>query len=202
MLNVEVEMANLSSTESLDFRGWSADSSAAADSRVVLVDDAGRPLQPASSPSTRDRSGTMARRLRPAERHIEQLVFVLPERESAYYRLALPYAAIGHSGYLGFEIPRQMIKDQPPEPDDVAAAPAASQPEPAAAEPSLPRTDEPETIDQLREAIKESVGDPDAEAASPPPGRLQRETTQPETVSDLRRAIESDAQDDEEPSDP
>ena len=126
----------------------------------------------------------------------EQLSFLLPARDSKQFRLALPYAALGQTGYLGFELPKQMIKDGPPG----AEEPAPKEPAKVASETLLPATGaikpepgEPETIGDLRTEIEQS-GDGKMESMTDPPEPAAEEPTpkEPEKIPDIRKLIEEE----------
>ena len=120
----------------------------------------------------------------------------MPDGDSKQFRLALPYAALGQTGYLGFELPRQMIKDQPPG----AEEPAPKEPAKVAPETLLPAAGaikpepgEPETIGDLRTEIEQS-GDSKMEPMneSPEPAAEEPTPKEPEKIPDIRKLIEEE----------
>jgi hypothetical protein len=167
----------------------------------MMVDDAGTllravPLRPASG------RRAARRRIHPEESATEQLSFVFPDGESKYFRLALPYAALGQTGYLGFELPRQMIQEGDPDAKEkVRPEPAETEPEtvlPAGAT-VKPRPGEPETIGDLRSEIEPS-GDATTDAMKEPPKPAPDEPAmpaeepqkEPEKIPDIRKLIEEE----------
>jgi len=196
ILHVEVEIGNLLKEESLEFTGWRPDDQPQPEMRAAMEDDARTVLAPASSPAGRRAA---RRRIAPGQSEREQLSFVLPNRDAKKLRLALPYAAVGRTGCLGFELPSQMIQDQPPGAEPPAArksgqAPAASAP-PAATEPGS-AGGEPETIGPMREDIERSEP-ADAgmnEPAEPAAGESPQQEREPEQIPDIRKLIEQDEQ--------
>jgi len=200
-LTVEVNVTNASSSGSLDFRGWTAARDKISKDTVVLVDDKGDPLTLASVASRAGGPRRSSRRLGPGESVTELLVFDKPSSDYQHLRLALPYAAIGRTGYIGFEIPRVMVMDRPPEaekPQPVARQPAIAEPIPVAGDQEFDMTGAPsqsgqsETIDALREAIRGDMTEdgqsaPDAMSGSPPsstPGKPDG------PIDGLRRAVD------------
>jgi len=192
-LTVEVNVTNSSSSESLDFQGWTAAWGGSGKNAVVLVDDKGDPLALAST-ATRAGGGRLtARRLRPGESATELLVFEKPGSDYEHLRLVLPYAAIGRTGHIGFEIPGVMVKDRPPEaeePDAIVLQPAEGRKLDMTDAPS--QSGEPESIEALRESIGGGISDDgqstlDANFGMPPsdtPGKPDGPT------GGLRRAVE------------
>ncbi len=170
-VTVELTLTNGSSSESLDFRGWSLAEGAKMDDAVVLADDKDNRLSASSAPGRSVRPGSASRRLKPKESVKDQLIFEAPTGEYEQLRLRLPYAAIGRTGYMGFEIPAVMIQDRPPGEEEPVAADAkpdimepdtddaAPKPEIAIKPPAPPKSDDPFSIDVLRNSIEESMSD-------------------------------------------
>jgi hypothetical protein len=113
VLNVEIEITNISPKGPLDFSGWRPGGQPEAKLRAVMADDKETLLKAAPPGATASRPKT-PRRIAPGESETEQLSFLLPNRDSKQYRLALPLAALGQTGYLGFELPGEMIEDRSP----------------------------------------------------------------------------------------
>ena len=164
-VHVEVRITNLSPDRPLEFSGWRADVQKQTELQAVLVDDQQTPL-PALTPRAAVRRPAARRSIAAGQSELEALSFRLPQREFKYLRLALPYAALGQPGYVGFELPIEMIQASPSGKEEVAA------PKPA----GIP----PET--------KPSPADPDADSAA----AAMREE-EPETIPDIRAVIEGDA---------
>jgi hypothetical protein len=172
VLNVEIQITNLSPDKPLEFSSWRPDVQPRAELRAVMVDDEDT-LLPASPPRTAARRPAAVRRIAPGQSETEQLSFLVPERESKQFRLALPYAALGQVGYLGFELPVQMIRGRPPGEEQVATEePPTITPEtllPAAGD--APEMEE-EEIEQEREEaipdIRKLIEDEERPAMEPP----------------------------------
>ena len=113
VLNVEIEITNISPKDPLDFSGWRPGEQPQAKLRAVMADDKDTLLKAAPQRAAASRRAAR-RRIAPGESETEQLSFLLPNRDSKQYRLALPLAALGQTGYLGFELPGEMIEDRPP----------------------------------------------------------------------------------------
>jgi hypothetical protein len=200
ILNVEIEITNLSPDDPLDFSGWRPEVQPQADLRAVMADDAQTLLAAAPSRVAANRRAA-SRRIAPNQSETEQLRFLVSNRDSKQFRLILPWAALGQTGNLGFELPSQMIKDRPPGVEE----PAAKRPGKVASQTSEPS--EPEPIGDLRTEIEQSEGgkvelmdkpaEPAAEEAAP------KET---EGTPDLRKQIEEEdpqmeSTNEEQPSD-
>lgn len=214
VLNVEVQITNRSRDEPLEFSGWRPDNQPQAESRACLYDEAGVALRTAPERKTPASPASVRRAARrwinPGESTTEQLAFVFPGNESKLFRLALPYAAIGQTGYLGFELPRQMIKQGTPDAKK-AAEPKTAQPaaepasEPAsetllpAGEMVKPKPGEPETIRDLKSEIERS-GEAKTEAMKETPEPAAEEQPkpekepEPEKKPDLRKFIDEEDQ--------
>lgn len=201
-LTVEVTLTNGSTSESLDFRGWTLAAGDTIDDAVVLADDKDRRLSPSSTSGQAVKPRSAARRLKPKESAKDQLVFESPTGEYKQLRLYLPYAAIGRTGHIGFEIPRVMIKDSPPGSEE----PVATVPGPAVAKPVTiapvpkpeivtkpPKPDDPFSMDVLRDSIKESMADgeePNSESDPTAPGTPE----QPKPIDGSGPTLEGDNQ--------
>lgn len=146
VLNVEVKITNRSGEEPLEFSSWRSDSQPLSESQATMIDDADTTLPAAPARPAAGRRAAR-RRIAPGESVTEQLSFVFPERDSKLFRLVLPYAALGQTGYLGFEVPRQMIKEGEL---DTQEATAARPPEP-----------QPETLTPVKEAVQAKPGEPE-----------------------------------------
>ena len=199
-LTVEMTVTNLSSKEPLDYRSWSAAGQSAVDTAVFLVDDKGKRLTASSSPRRPEGAVPTSRRLKSQESVTELLVFEAPAAEYEFLRLRLPYAAIGRPGHMGFEIPRVMVKDRPPDSEEPVAempAPVVTKPapDPTVAKPAvvdqMPPSGEQFTIDQLQESIKESLSD--GEETKPKPSAPPSKTSgQPKPFDGPRLKVERD----------
>ncbi|HPM82721.1 MAG TPA: DUF4339 domain-containing protein [Candidatus Anammoximicrobium sp.] len=201
VLNVEVQISNRSDEEPLEFTGWRPDNQPQPDSQATMFDDAGAALQAATARPAAGRRAAR-RHVAPGESVTEQLSFVFPERDSKQFRLALPYAALGQTGYLGFELPRQMIKKGETDARETAEAKAA---EPQS-ETLLPigeaaesKPGEPETIGDLRseiergrEATNEATDEPMKPAADEPPAPVTDPQPEPEKTPDIRKLLEEE----------
>ena len=191
ILHVEIEITNLAREAPLEFSGWRPDTQPQAEFRAVMEDDSQTVLSaaPARAASQR-RSAT--RRIPPGQSEREQVSFVLPDRDSKKFRLALPYAALGQTGCLGFELPSQMIKDQPPGAKEPARKSPQSAPEtPPAAGSDRPDDDESESTGPQRaenESGVDSRDDTMPDAAEP----AAEEPPSQEPIPDIRKLIEED----------
>jgi hypothetical protein len=195
ILNVEIEITNLSPDDSLTFAGWQPDVQSQKELRAVMADDAQTLLAAAPSRAAAKRRAA-SRRIGPGQSEKEHLSFLLPARDSKQFRLALPYAALGQTGYLGFELPKQMIKDGPPgteEPQPKEAAKVASETLLPATGAIKPEPSEPETIGDLRTEIEQS-GDSKMESMDEPAESTAEEPTpkEPEEIPDIRKLIEEE----------
>lgn len=158
VLNVEIQITNRSADEPLEFSGWRPDDQPQVESQAAMVDDAGAALRAAAARPAAGR-GAARRWIAPGESTTEQLSFVFPDNNAKHFRLALPYAALGQTGYLGFELPRQMIKTEAmKEP----AEPAADEP------PKEEKEPEPEKKPDLRKSIEQEDQKPVTEGQEPP----------------------------------
>ncbi len=195
ILNVEIQISNLSPDDPLDFSGWRPELQPQKDLHAVMADDAQTVLAAAPSRAAAKRR-VARRRIAPGQSETEQLSFVMPDSDSKQFRLALPYAALGQTGYLGFELPRQMIKDQPPGAEKQAPkepAKVASETLLPAAGAIKPEPGEPETIGDLRKEIEQS-GDGKVEPMneSPEPAAEEPPPKEPERIPDIRKLIEEE----------
>jgi len=201
VLNVEMQVTNRSLDEPLEFTGWRADNQPKPELRAMMADEAGNVLRAAP---VRPASGRRAarRRIHPEESATEQLSFVFPDGESKYFRLALPYAALGQTGYLGFKLPRQMIQEGDPDAKEkVRPEPAETEPEtvlPAGAA-VKPKPGEPETMGDLRSEIERSADattnatkEPPRPATAEPPVPAEEPQKEPEEIPDIRKLIEEE----------
>jgi hypothetical protein len=122
-----------------------------------------------------------------------------------FVRVALPYAAFGEQGHMGFEIPAAMVKD-PADPSSGSPEPDArvSEGEPPLSEPQgsgdpsrIPGQND--TIDDLRSQIKSSLGGdgtadtPDGSTAPIP------SESEPESIQELGNSIRDNLPSDAEP---
>lgn len=198
-LIVEVEVENVSETRPLDYRGWNRSPANAGQAAILL---AGEEVAIEAQPAAATGPAPAVGRLAPGERLIERLRFPLAHTHATPLRIVLPYAAVGQTGYVGFEIPRVLILAQSPE-AEVAAKPdapaAPNAPQPAREAPAAWGSAEPASIRELRMQID----------AAQPTGLLQLpaadepvatefpspQTSPPdaadETLDDLRRSIET-----------
>jgi hypothetical protein len=200
ILNVEIEITNLSPDTPLDFAGWRPEVQPQTDWRAVMADDA-QALLAAAPPRGAANRRAARRRIAPGQSEIEQLSFLLPDGDAQQFRLALPYAALGQMGHLGFELPRQMIKDKPPgaeEPATQGPAKVASETLPAAAGAIQPEPGEPKTLGDLRTEIERSgegrmefMTDPSEPLAEEPPPN-EPPPNEPEKIPDIRKLIEEE----------
>jgi hypothetical protein len=201
VLNVEMQVTNRSLDEPLEFTGWRPDNQPKPELQAMIADEAGNVLRAAP---VRPASGRRAarRRIHPDESATEQLSFEFPDGESKYFRLALPYAALGQTGYLGFELPRQMIQEGDPDAKEkVRPEPAETEPEtvlPAGAA-VKPRPGEPETggdlrseIDRGGDAKTDAMKEPPKPAAAEPPMPAEEPQKEPEKIPDIRKLIEEE----------
>ena len=156
VLNIEVKITNLSPDGPLDFSGWRVDVQPQAKLQAVLFDDQGKQLA-AQPPRSAARRPAAERSIAPGQTETERLSFRLPSREFEQLHLALPYAALGQPGYLGFELSAKMIQaapsgtpqGAPPEPPDDNRL----ETEPPAADP-MAAEEKPEVIPDIRELIE------------------------------------------------
>ena len=178
VLNVEVQITNLSRTAPLDFSGWRPDVQSNPQWQAVMADDAENVLA-ATPPHTGPKRSGSRRRIEPGQTETEQLSFLMAKRDSRLFRLALPYAPVGQTGYMGFELPIEMIRDPSAEeevaPTQEPPAVAQDKPEPPPAEmpqdsaATAAKPSEPETIDDLRREIERGMGADPAEPTKAPP---------------------------------
>jgi hypothetical protein len=107
LLVVELRVWNRSGQESLHYSGLNglADPRAAA----LLVDDFGQRYLPLPAADGSASRRVLAFDIAPGHTLTDVLVFAAPPQGFSYVRLALPNAAIGRSGGVGFEIRREMI---------------------------------------------------------------------------------------------
>ncbi len=201
VLNVEIQITNRSDEEPLEFTGWRPDNQPQPDSQATMFDGAGAALRTATGRPAAGRRAAR-RHVAPGESVTEQLSFAFPERDSKLFRLALPYAALGQTGYLGFELPRHMIKEGETDAKETTGAKAA---EPRS-ETLLPieqaaksKPGEPETIGGLRseiergrEATNEATDEPMKPAADEPPAPLTDPQPEPEKTPDIRKLLEEE----------
>lgn len=206
-LTVELTLTNGSSSESLDFRGWTLAEGAKTGDGVVLADDKKNRLAPSSTTGRSQTPRSTSRRLKPKESVRDQLVFEAPAGNYEQLRLYLPYAAIGRTGHMGFEIPAVMIQDRPPgeeesvaadtepavmEPDTEVAAP---KPEVVIKPPAPPKSDDPFSIDVLRNSIEESMSDGEEPKPEPESRPFPSDTPgQPDTMDGSEAAGDLDGQ--------
>lgn len=207
LLTVEILITNLSPDDPMEFSGWSPEKQPQPESRAMLADEAGVALQPAPSRTAAARRSSR-HRIAAGESLTEQLCFLFPESDSKQFRLVLPYAALGQTGHLGFEMPRQMIKQQAPgakEAPDAKPAPTAPETLLPASDTVKPAPGEPETMRDLRSQIegsedaktepmkdtsKPAEDDPFAPAMEPKPERQLE--AEPEKIPDIRKLIEEE----------
>jgi hypothetical protein len=145
---VEVSVGNVG-RDPVDFISWSRGGRTSEDHRAVLVDDQERVCSPVNE------LGEKAESLLAQDQPIESgaavtdlLVFEAPQGSPDQLRLALPYGNVGRNGYIGFAIPREMIK---PGSADAAADGAVSTAIPGAGDPAVP--EQPPTLEDLQKAI-------------------------------------------------
>ena len=192
-LHVEIEITNLSRETPLEFSGWRPDTQPQPDFRAVMEDDSQTVLAAAPARAAPQRRSA-TRRIAPGQSDREQVSFVLPDRDAKKFRLALPYAALGQTGCLGFELPSQMIKDQPPGAKEPARKSPPSAPEtspPTAEDSERPADDEPESTGPRGEETEASADSPDdamPNAAEP----AAEEPPSKEQIPDIRKLIEED----------
>jgi hypothetical protein len=186
VLNIRVQITNLASDASLDFRGWYRSPNQAAATQALLADDQGKVLEPVPSEKSPPGSGATARRIKPDQTHDVQLTFAINDSTSGSYRLVLPYAALGHTGHLGFEIPVLMIQDHPPgeEPAEDVQAPGAM--EPGAQPGAVPAASSGDAATPAADAGQRENEPGAAEQTPAPIGAGD----QPATIKDLLRSIE------------
>ncbi len=109
---------------------------------------------------------------------------------------------MGQTGYLGFELPRQMIKEGDPDAKE-KVRPEAAEPKPETLLPTdatvKPKPGEPETIGDLRSEIERSgdakddaMNEPSKPAADEPPVPAKEPQMEPEKTPDLRKFIEEE----------
>jgi hypothetical protein len=192
ILNVEVEITNLSLDTPLDFAGWRPEVQAQTELQAVMADDA--PTLLAAAPlRVAAKRRAARRRIAPGQSEIEQLSFLLPEGDSKQFRLALPYAALGQVGYLGFELPKQMIKDKPPGAEETASKGPAKVASETLSTTIKPEPGEPKTLGDLRTEI-ERIGDGQMESRTAQPEPVAEETPpkEPEKMPDIRKLIEEE----------
>lgn len=111
-VKVAVRLTNSAGKGMLDYHPWPAHVLPSDPFTAVMTDDRGTRLTPLASGMT----ARTVHQLKPGQVVTEQLAFDMPPYEVARLRLALPMAAFGHSGHIGFEIPRAMIQAQEPVP--------------------------------------------------------------------------------------
>jgi hypothetical protein len=186
VLNINVKITNLAADESLDFRGWSGGDGVTAMS-ALLADEQGEMLEPLHSGRSDRGDRAASRRVDPNESCTERLRFSLAESTSSSFRLALPYAVIGHTGHLGFEIPLLMIQDHPPDEKPPAGSPEA-----------LGSTgDDGPDSDAAADEPTRAVDGPGDSATSDAPndatGNRESAGGQPATFKDLQRSIDNEA---------
>ncbi len=198
VLNVNVAITNLQSDQSLDFKGFNTSASRSVDTTVFLADSSGDSLRNLAGGDASAGAARRSLRMAPGELLTQQLSFVIENTDSEQFRLALPYAALGHTGYLGFEIPRLMVQDRPPGADeeDFAVDGAAPTAEPEAA------ADQVRVEESPRRNAENDVVEPDTEPDAAEAGEPKRQGGQPETISDLLRSIEDNSQDAADGQDP
>ncbi len=185
VLNIDVKITNLAPDKSLNFRGWSGGGTSAVDTRALLADDQGGLLKQLPA-----QEGATVRRIKSDQSHTARLRFSLADSTSSSFRLALPYAAIGHTGHLGFEIPILMIQTHPPgddAPDDAATASGAKGD--VQATPALEFSAREDASGETG-SMGSSVDTEKAPEAVP---EALRGGGQPETIKDLRRSIDEEA---------
>jgi len=198
ILYVEIQVTNLSPGDPLNFSGWRPDVQPDPKLRAVLADDEENVL--AATPPTAAKRPPARRRIDPGQTEAELLCFLLPDRGSKRFRLALPYAVVGQVGYLGFELPAEIIRGRPPGEEDVATqkTPAAT-PETLlpTAEMIPPESGEPESISDLRTEINRSEdapANPMNELPKPAADDMSGTENEPEKIPDIRKLIEDEEQ--------
>ncbi|MEZ6111785.1 MAG: hypothetical protein R3C99_12325 [Pirellulaceae bacterium] len=129
-LLVKLLLRNAAADRVLVYDSWNGSGQFPIECSAALLDDAGQsgrlvPLKEAPLPGRQKEVG-----LQPSESLEELLVFEVPAKAAEQYRLMLPRAAFGQSKWIGFELPRIMLRK--PIPVEVAdggdAAPAADAP--------------------------------------------------------------------------
>jgi hypothetical protein len=191
-LCLKMRIENTSSTSLLEYRAWSTTTSDDGELLPVAADDQDAPLAPIP---TVPRSQVSSWRIKPGDQVDTELAFQSPRDEFQFVRVALPYAAFGEQGYMGFEVPSSMIKDAA---DDVPASQGAA----TAASPTTPGatgTDEgtakipgePDTIDDLRSRIQAGLSGESPVPGTPPdtPNDPGPSDPQPDSILDLRESI-------------
>ncbi len=148
---IEVSVGNLG-RDPVDFTSWSRGGRTSEDHRAVLVDDRERVCSPVNE------LGEKAELLLAEDQPIETgeavtdlLVFEAPRGSPEHLRLALPYSNVGRDGYIGFTIPRDMLR---PESAGAAVDGAGGTTIPGAGDSTVP--DQPPTFEELQKAIEAS----------------------------------------------
>ena len=143
---VEVTVANLSS-KPVEFQSWSRGGQASEELQAVMIDDRGNLCPPVNNLGSKvDALLAEDEVLESRESVTDLLIFEAPAGSPEYVRLALPYAAVGREGYIGFEIPREMLMP--------SAGTLGNEGVPGAD--NVPAPAQPETIDDLKKAIEAS----------------------------------------------
>jgi hypothetical protein len=186
ILNIRVDIGNLKSDSSLDFRGWSGRGGASA-RPALLADERGNILDQVPAEESGNGGRATVRRIKPNETFTEVPKFSLGDNTSSSFRLALPYASLGYTGYLGFEIPVLMIKDHPPGAEVPGDAAPAAEAEAGTASERAAGGDA---------AIAAELGPDGTEASQTAESEGQSgDGRQPATIKDLKRSIEQNASD-------
>jgi hypothetical protein len=196
LLNVEVEVTNLSPEESLSFKPWTGDAGSSGGCEAIMADASGTRLKGVSARAGGGRSASARRSIGPGEAYVHRLAFVVPKAGATSFRLALSYAAVGQTGYIGFEIPETMFQKEESKPARPSTGPVEEPDTVVRESPTQPRTGEPDTIDDLRSSIeqaKPASAEPGMDAMpKEQPAEMEPEPAPPDSISDLRESIEGE----------
>jgi hypothetical protein len=106
---VEVALSNPKGPGVLNYKSWNGAGKKPEDTAAVLLDSEDRVCRLVSREQAPHAGRKVTAELAPGESTTDVLVFEEPKDAYDHLRLALPYAAIGRTGALGFQIPRDMV---------------------------------------------------------------------------------------------
>ncbi len=192
---VQVKITN-SGGDQMDYTSWNETGADSSEASGVMMDDQGTLCKFVSRAELDSDDRLRKKWIDPRSDVSDVLVFKPPVGEFEYLRLALPFSAVGMSGYAGFEIPGSSLEKSKPLASDVAAnrRATAGAPMPAADDPSVAippiKLGKPNNSATEKPVVEQTAdAKPDANADT---------DGQSDTIEDLLKSIEQSKESNEE----
>lgn len=189
---IEVSLENAKGPGVVGYKSWNGAGKKPEETTALLLDSEGRICPLVSREKAPEAGRRRVEELALGQTISDVLVFEAPAGDFDYLRIALPYAALGRTGAVGFHVPRDKVALK--KADLAAAAPSSPKPAAGGAKPAAGGAGEqPETIDERASLNKPDTKKPADSDAPPSPKELEKQIQDAKKLEAQRKAEEEKA---------